>query len=232
MHSTPLVHKKEVTTLRACRTHEHRVARHRTDTQTREHMHTCIHAYMHTCIHAYMHTYIHAYKHTCIHAYMHTCIQRGTRAVPHSRTQHVTRVFITHMCLHCSHVCRLFRCSCRICVPSFLRLFPHCFLRTYMSGCQRRHLRLNAPVQELAWYVTVVAFYSSDGTWTLRSCRPITSGRLSSPTNGVVSPTSESRHQQPRYWRNRDSSLRKCEIAPSCTWWTLDSMFTADRAEC
>ena len=29
-------------------------------------------------------------------------------------------------------------------------------------------------------------------------------------------------HQHPRYWRNRDSSLRKCEIALSCTWWTLD----------
>ena len=37
MHSTPPVHKKEVITPRACRTHEHRVARHRADTQTREH---------------------------------------------------------------------------------------------------------------------------------------------------------------------------------------------------
>ena len=29
-----------------------------------------------------------------------------------------------------------------------------------------------------------------------------------------------------------NSSMRKCEIAPSCTWWTHDSMFAADRAEC
>ena len=31
---------------------------------------------------------------------------------------------------------------------------------------------------------------SSDGSWTLRSCRPITSGSFSSPSNGVASPTS------------------------------------------
>ena len=57
-----------------------------------------------------------------------------------------------------------------------------------MPGCQRRHLRLNAPVQGLAWYVTCCCvFCSNDGTWTLRNCRPITSSNLSSPTNGVTS---------------------------------------------
>ena len=29
----------------------------------------------------------------------------------------------------------------------------HCFLRTYLPGCQRRHLRLNAPVHGFACYV-------------------------------------------------------------------------------
>ena len=29
----------------------------------------------------------------------------------------------------------------------------HCFLRTYLPGCQRCHLRMNAPVHGLAWYV-------------------------------------------------------------------------------
>ena len=33
------------------------------------------------------------------------------------------------------------------------RCFPQ-YARTYMPRCQRRHLRLNAPVQGLAWYVT------------------------------------------------------------------------------
>ena len=40
-------------------------------------------------------------------------------------------------------------------------------------------------------------------TWTLRSCRPITSGSFSSrPT--------VSRHQHPRYWRNRESAVFLC----------------------
>ena len=34
-----------------------------------------------------------------------------------------------------------------------MRCFPQC-VRTYMPGCQRRHLRLDAPVHGLAWYVT------------------------------------------------------------------------------
>ena len=34
------------------------------------------------------------------------------------------------------------------------------------------------------------AFCSSDGSWTLSNCRPVTFGSLSSPSNGVASPTS------------------------------------------
>ena len=73
----------------------------------------------------------------------------------------------------------------------FRRSFPQ-YAKTYMPGCRRCHLRPNAPVQGLAWYVACCCVLS-DGTWTLRSCRPITSGSFSSPSNGVASPTSESR---------------------------------------
>ena len=66
----------------------------------------------------------------------------------------------------------------------FRRCFPQ-YARTYMPGCQRCHLRPNAPVQGLAWYVACCCVLS-DGTWTLMSCRPITSGSFSSPCQGYL----------------------------------------------
>ena len=49
----------------------------------------------------------------------------------------------------------------------------------------------------------VVASCSSDGTWTLRSCRPI---------KGFSSRPTVSRHQQLRCWRNRDSLLKSAKL--------------------
>ena len=66
---------------------------------------------------------------------------------------------------------------------TFLRRCFTQYARTYMPGCQRRHFRLNAPVQDSRGMWPIDASCSSDGTWTLTSCSPITSGSfLSHPT--------------------------------------------------
>ena len=113
-------------------------------TFTNIHIHTHTYTYIHIHTHTYTYTYIHRqtqtdtdrhrqtqtdtdrHRQTQTDTYMHIRTQRGTRAVPHSRTQHVTHVFTTHMGLHCSRVCRLFRCS--LGAPTGGLLLPHSFV--------------------------------------------------------------------------------------------------------
>ena len=112
----------------------------------------------------------------------------------------------------------------------FRRCFPQ-YARTYMPGCQRCHLRPNAPVQGLAWYVACCCVLS-DGTWSLMSCRPITYGSFSSPSNGVASPTSESRFFDSSPLRVKVTSsswLRMGRRCPTAPW--LESPLSASRVE-
>ena len=74
---------------------------------TRNRTPSLIHSFIHTFIHSYTYIYIHSHAFTCIHihshaftcihmhshSYIHTFMQRGTSAVPHSRTQRETHVF-------------------------------------------------------------------------------------------------------------------------------------------
>ena len=57
--------------------------------------------------------------------------------------------------------------------------------RTYMPGCQRRHLRLNAPVQGLTWYVAYCCVLIE--RWYLDIEKLHSASRLSSSHSGILS---------------------------------------------
>ena len=66
---------------------------------------------------------------------------------------------------------------------------PHCFLRTYMPGCQRRHLRQNAPVQGFAWYVACCCVLFERWYMDIENLQTHHIRQFLVKSNGVASPT-------------------------------------------